>query len=165
MAEKTPKCRTCDTTGTGLLLDEWVNEDKTITARLCSKCIFKEENDMFWEDCICEECNVPCKLQRHFVIFIREMIESGKSLCKKEGCNHEKCDVKAHLYCHLCQVRILEGAEGVKRLEGDVVKCMIYEDGQRAREAFNSPCSWIEFIVGFSIPVIALAVAFKDLTS
>jgi hypothetical protein len=59
-------------------------------------------------------------------------------------------------------MRILEGVTGIKRLEDEAVRRMIHEDGQRAKEAFGSPCSWIELFVAFSIPGIAMVILFID---
>lgn len=149
MAEEGPKCRTCGTTK-NVLLDEWVNEDGSVKAQLCAECMMKRENDMFWIDCVCENCGNNCKLQRHVVNAINKMNEEGIDLCSGE-CVHQDCDGKGHLYCQLCQIRSVEGEAGIARLKERVMADMAQDSGVHAREISNWSCS--DIILMSIIPV------------
>ena len=146
MAEVHLKCRTCGVEGAKhVLWDEWINEDESVKAHLCFKCMTKEENDMFWEDCVCEKCKEPCKLQRHMVKAIRLInifpLEDGKG----------------HLYCQLCQIYILKGEEGVQKLKMGIIQEAVHAGGIAAKESAHSLFPFGEMFVMIIIPIVAAA--------
>jgi len=160
MAEVELKCRTCNASGPkNVLLDEWINEDGTITAHLCAKCMAKDENSIFWEDCVCEKCGKKCQIQRHHAISIRALNESGEKVCPVgDNPDHPDCDGKAHLYCQICQMKIAgfswktPSGEICTNPETYIRHRMMVDDGIRVNAFLG--CSWTEAIIMAAIPVV-----------
>lgn len=118
MAEDSWRCRTCGTED--VLVDEWTNEDGSIKAHLCVECMTKDENSMFWINCVCENCGEDCELQRHFVTRIHKMRKDGVKVCT--GCKYPNCDGRPHFYCQVCQICFLEGEAGINRLKDKIAR-------------------------------------------